>query len=43
MRFEALNPVWRTNVAEALEEAVLRKRPVVLKPLGQGIGCNDVW
>lgn len=43
MRFEVLNPVWRTNVAEALAEAALLRRAVVVKPLGQGVGAKDDW
>lgn len=34
---------WRDHFDEALSEARRRKRMIVVKPAGQGIGAKDDW
>ncbi len=34
---------WLEHMNEGLERARALRRPVVLKPLGQGRGCFEQW
>lgn len=34
---------WLDRLSEAMAQAHLRSCPVVVQPLGQGLGPNDDW
>jgi hypothetical protein len=34
---------WLERMEEGLAVARVARKPVVLKPLGQGMGCLDEW
>ncbi len=40
---EGVEPRWFDRLEEGLAEARRLRRAVVVKPTGQGYGCNDDW
>jgi hypothetical protein len=43
MQIEVRDIPWLERMADGLAAAREQRRPVVLKPLGQGMGCLDEW
>lgn len=43
MQIEVRDIQWLERMADGLEAARVARCPVVLKPLGQGMGCLDEW